>query len=47
MVMMPRQGLVRFAPRTWHDGVESWFAEQETSSAISDPYLSLKQELPE
>ena len=27
-------GLVRFAPETWYDGIESWFTRQETSSAI-------------
>lgn len=47
MAMMPLQGLVRFAPDTWYDGIESWFTREETSSAIPDSYLSLKQELPE
>ncbi|KAJ0132639.1 hypothetical protein HZ326_24281 [Fusarium oxysporum f. sp. albedinis] len=47
MAMMPLQGLVRFAPETWNDGIESWFTREAASSAISDSYLSLKQELPE
>lgn len=47
MAMMPLQGLVRFAPETWYDGIESWFTREEASSVIPDSYLSLKQELPE
>jgi hypothetical protein len=46
MAMMPLQGLVRFAPETWYDGIESWYARQEAFSAIPDSYLSLKRELP-